>query len=141
MVQVEDEDSNIEEFTMQEEVHEEIWSNIHQKCFFLAEEAPICHSLLWESFGYNADSLARDDVLEGSYVYENDVEEYTHCREVAQIWEVIPEMKLFGAGTGESFGPARGRRHDHLNPVCISATTRQAQVQRWFYTSMQKRHQ
>jgi hypothetical protein len=54
-VQVEDEDGNIEKFIMQEEEHEAIWSNIHQKWFYLAEEAPICHSLLWETFGYNAD--------------------------------------------------------------------------------------
>ncbi len=66
LVQVEDEDGNIEEFTMQEEVHEAIWSNILQKRFFLVEEAPICHSLLRETFGYNADSLAGDEVLEGS---------------------------------------------------------------------------
>ncbi len=67
MVQVRDEDGNIEEFTMQEEVHEAIWSNIYQKCFYLVEEAPICHSPLRETFGYNADSLAGDEVLEGSY--------------------------------------------------------------------------
>jgi hypothetical protein len=93
LVQVKDEDGNIEEFTMQKEVHEAIWSNIHQKHFFLAQEALICHSPLLESFGYNADSLAGDDVLEGSYIYENDFEKYTQaiCQEVAQIWEVIPE--------------------------------------------------
>jgi hypothetical protein len=91
--QVEDGDGNIEEFTMQEEVHEAIWSNIHQKQVYLAEEAPICYSLLWETFGYNADSLAGDEVLEGSYVYENNFEEYTQaiCQEVAQIREVILE--------------------------------------------------
>jgi hypothetical protein len=46
LVQVEDEDGNIEEFTMQEEVHEAIWSNIHQKRFFLAKRHPsaIAHS-------------------------------------------------------------------------------------------------
>ncbi len=77
LVQVEDEDGNIEEVTTQEEVYEAIWSNIHQKRFFLSEEAPICHSLLWETFGYNADSLAGDEVLKGSYVYENNFEKYT----------------------------------------------------------------
>jgi hypothetical protein len=57
------------------------------------EEAPICHSLLWETFGYNADSSAGDEVLEGSYVYENNFEKYTQdiCQEVARIWEVITE--------------------------------------------------
>ncbi len=96
LVQVEDENGNIEEFTTQEEVHEAIWSNIHQKHFYLAEEAPICHSPLRETFGYNADSLAGYEVLEGSYVYENDFEEYTQaiCQELAQIWEVIPERSV-----------------------------------------------
>jgi hypothetical protein len=86
-VQVEDEDGNIEEFTTQEEVHEAIWSNIHWKSFFLVGEAPIYHSPLRESFDYYADSLARDDMLKGSYIYENDFEEYTQaiCQEVAQI--------------------------------------------------------
>jgi hypothetical protein len=93
LVQVEDEDDNIEEFTTQEEVHEAMWSYIHQKRFYLAEEAPICHSPLQETFGYNADSLAGDEVLKGSYVLQNNFEEYTQaiCQEVAQIWKVIPQ--------------------------------------------------
>ena len=47
LVQVEDEDGNIEEFTTQEEVHEAMWSNIHQKGFYLAEEAP-CTPAVYE---------------------------------------------------------------------------------------------
>jgi hypothetical protein len=111
---VEDEDGNIEEFTMQEEVHEAIWSNIHPKCFFLAEEAPICHSLLQKTFGYNADSLAGDEVLESSYVYENNFEEYTqaNCHVVAQIWEVIPERSVdeivWGGDWGKFWSPRLG---------------------------------
>jgi hypothetical protein len=113
LVQVEDEDGNIEEFTMQEEVHEAIWSHIHQKHFFLAEEAPICHSLLWETFGYNADSLAGDDRLEGSYIYENDFEEYTQDirQEVARIREVILERLVdeivWGSDWGKFWSRAR----------------------------------
>ena len=106
MVQVEDEDGNIEEFTTQEEVHEAIWSNIHQKCFYLAEEAPICHSLLRETFGYNADSLAGDEVLEGSYIYGNNFEDYTQaiCQEVARIREVIPKRSLDEIVWGRDWG-------------------------------------
>jgi hypothetical protein len=62
-VQVEDGEGNTEVFSTQDEVHEAIWSNIHRKRFYLAEESPICNGSLRETFGYNAETLAGEDVL------------------------------------------------------------------------------
>ena len=46
VVQVEDDEGKVVEFTTQAEVHEAIWSNIHRRQFYLAEEAPICSAPL-----------------------------------------------------------------------------------------------
>ena len=46
VVQVEDDEGEVVEFTTQAEVHEAIWSNIHRRQFYLAEEAPICSAPL-----------------------------------------------------------------------------------------------
>ena len=46
VVQVEEGDGELVEFSTQAEVHEAIWNNIHRKRFYLAEEAPICLSPL-----------------------------------------------------------------------------------------------
>ncbi len=46
VVQVEDDEGELVEFATQAEVHEAIWSNIHRRRFYLAEEAPICSALL-----------------------------------------------------------------------------------------------
>jgi exonuclease III len=90
-VQVEDAEGNIEVFSSQDEVHEAIWSNIHRKRFYLAEEAPICNGRLREVFGYNADSIAGDEVLEGTYWYEPDFDESTReiCDELTAIRDLI----------------------------------------------------
>ena len=69
VVQVKNEDRELVEFATQEEVHEAIWSNIHQKWFYLAEEAPICNGPLQEVFGYNADTIAGEEVLDRLYWY------------------------------------------------------------------------
>jgi hypothetical protein len=76
-VQVEPEDGDLIEFTMQAEVHEAIWSNIHQKQFYLAEEAPICNGPLRDEFGYNIDSEVGEEVLEGAYRFGADFDEHT----------------------------------------------------------------
>ena len=44
----------IEEATTQQKVHEEIWDKIHQKLFYLAEQAPIYQGSLRGDFGYTA---------------------------------------------------------------------------------------
>ena len=42
VVHVDDEEGELVEFSTQAEVHEAIWSNIHRRRFYLAEEALIC---------------------------------------------------------------------------------------------------
>ena len=77
VVQVEEGNGELVEYTTQAEVHEAIWNNIHRKRFYLAEEAPICLTPLQEEFGYNADSEAGDKVLEGRYPFETVLGEHT----------------------------------------------------------------
>jgi hypothetical protein len=68
VVQVEQEDGAIQEYTGREEVHTAIWSNIHRKRFYLTEQAPNCAGTLQEEFGYNANTLAAEQVLKVEYV-------------------------------------------------------------------------
>jgi hypothetical protein len=44
-----------------------IWKKIHQECYHLAEEAPICQGRLGGEFGYNANTLSGEAVLNGTY--------------------------------------------------------------------------
>ncbi len=92
-VQIVDGEGNTEVFSTQAEVHEAIWSNIHRQRFFLAEEAPICNGPLREMFGYNADTLIGDEILDGSFAFDRDFDDATRglCTEVAEIREKIPE--------------------------------------------------
>ena len=77
LVQVEDAEGNVKVLSTQQEVHEAIWSNIHRTRFFLAEEAPICKGTLRETFGYNADTEAGDEVLDGTFWYDQDFDQPT----------------------------------------------------------------
>ncbi len=105
-VQVEDEDGNTEVFSSQDQVHEVIWSNIHRKRFFLAEEAPICSGILWETFGYNADSWAGEEVLEGSFIFDEDADEATQdlFREIAVTQESVPKDSVRDVVTKGEWG-------------------------------------
>jgi hypothetical protein len=41
-VQIADGDGKVHEFTTQHEVHKMIWTEVHQSCYHLVEETPIC---------------------------------------------------------------------------------------------------
>jgi hypothetical protein len=71
-VQLQDDEGGVTEFTTQEEVEGAIWSEIHGKRFYLAEQAPICQGGLHEEFGYMANTVAAQEVLEGVYAPESD---------------------------------------------------------------------
>jgi hypothetical protein len=45
-VQVEGEDGEVTEYDTQDSVENAIWSEIHSKRFYLAEQAPICQGTL-----------------------------------------------------------------------------------------------
>jgi len=96
VVQVEDEEGEIVEFTSQAEVQEAIWSNIHRRRFYLAEEAPICNFPLREEFGYNADTEAGEAVLEGRYPFGEEVEQQTReiLEEVACTRAIVPKNSV-----------------------------------------------
>jgi hypothetical protein len=91
-VQVETKDGGVLEFTTQVDMHEAIWSNISWKRFYLAEEAPICNGQLREVFGYNVDFEMGKEVLEGTYSFNEDFDEYMKdiFQEAAQTRSVIP---------------------------------------------------
>jgi len=55
-VQVENAAGIVTEYSGQQEVQEAIFSEIHQKRFFLAEQAPICNGWMRGAFGYTATS-------------------------------------------------------------------------------------
>jgi hypothetical protein len=71
-VQVEGWNDEVIEYATQEEVQAAIFENVHQKQFYLAEEAPICKGYLREEFGYNATSLTAQAVLNGTQIYPED---------------------------------------------------------------------
>jgi hypothetical protein len=65
------------EYTGKEEVHTAMWSNIHRKRFYLAEQAPICAGTLQEEFGYNSNMVATEQVLKGEYLLEQPIDAAT----------------------------------------------------------------
>ena len=58
---------------MQQEVENAIWSEIHGKRFYLAEQTPICQGRLQGEFGYMANTAAAESILEGVCTPESDV--------------------------------------------------------------------
>ncbi len=49
-----DQEGILAEYTTAESIQEAIFTHIHRKRFFLAENAPICSGRLRGQFGYNA---------------------------------------------------------------------------------------
>jgi hypothetical protein len=58
----------IVEHTTRSSVEQTIFSEIHNKRYTMAGEAPICNGVLFDEFGYTANTAAGRDVLDGSYV-------------------------------------------------------------------------
>lgn len=54
-----------------------MWSEIHGKRFYLAEQAPICQGHLRGEFGYMANTKAAEEVLAGSYQPAEDMHQGT----------------------------------------------------------------
>jgi hypothetical protein len=68
-------------------------NNIHQKPFYLAEEAPMCSGLLRGYFGYNAVSPIAKMILNRSFEYPPDFDEATKeiLQECARIRLLVPK--------------------------------------------------
>lgn len=86
-------DGKTVELKTQQEVQQAIWSEVHQSRYHLAEEAPICQGNLRRKFGYNSESIAARQVLNGTYEFEDDFHEATRriCEAVADFREIVPE--------------------------------------------------
>ncbi len=94
-VQVAD-DSGVTEYETQDEVHKAIWAEVHQKRFYLAEEAPICKDRLRGEFGYSAVSPTARAILDGTYGFPEDIDPSTRelMVEIAQIRNTIPSNSV-----------------------------------------------
>ncbi len=93
------------EYNTVEPVQEAIFSNIHCKQFFLAENAPICTGGLQGWFGYNAVTKIARVILAGTNVYPSDFDQATKeiCEECARIWVSIPQDSLNTLPTKEEW--------------------------------------
>ena len=65
-------DGNIVEYGGQKTVEEAIWSKIHDERFYVSEHAPICQDRLRGEFGYQTDTPAARQMLDGTYNYIED---------------------------------------------------------------------
>ena len=95
-VQVEDTRGAIMEYSGQQPVQDAIFSEVHRKRFFLAEQAPICNGWMRGAFGYLARSPTAKAILDGSYIYPTDFDEATKelCMECARIRQTIPTSSV-----------------------------------------------
>ena len=66
-VQASMEDGGSVDFTGQDNVENTIWDIIHNKRFYLAEQAPICQGKIRGDFGYLANTPATSQFLSGMY--------------------------------------------------------------------------
>jgi len=90
----------------QKSIHEAIWSNIHYKRFYLAEEAPICQGQLRQDFGYNATTVTTALILDGSYIYPEELFDQATkdlCIKCALTRKIIPENSVKIKMTKENF--------------------------------------
>jgi hypothetical protein len=92
-VQVEQEDGTVKEHLSQEDLQKAIWTNIHRKRFYLAEEAPLCSGPLRGQFGYNAITPTARAILAGTYQYPPEYDKATKeiLKECAKICLLIPK--------------------------------------------------
>jgi hypothetical protein len=69
LVESGDQEGILTEYTTAESVQEAIFTHIHRKHFFLAENALICSGRFRGRFGYNAVTKTAQAILDGTYVY------------------------------------------------------------------------
>ncbi len=65
---MEEEGGTITEHTTHKPVKQKIFSEIHNKRYTMAGEAPICNGKLFDELGYIARTEATQAVLDGTYV-------------------------------------------------------------------------
>ena len=67
-------DSNVTKFEGQSRVEEAIWSTIHDKRFYLPEQAPVCKGILEGEFEYQDNTTANWQILSGEYSFVGGVQ-------------------------------------------------------------------
>ena len=82
----------LSEHLTEESATEAIFTNIHQKRFFLAEAAPICSRPLCGQFGYNATLRTAKAILDDTYEFPPNFDQATKeiLLECARIRVMIP---------------------------------------------------
>ncbi len=77
----------------QDTIEQLIFSEVQEKCYTLAGEAPICNGALSQDFGYTASTPASKAVLDGTYIAPADLDGTTKelFAEITAIWKLIPE--------------------------------------------------
>jgi hypothetical protein len=103
-IQVETAGGEIREYYDQTGIEKAIWSNIHHKRFYLAEEAPICQPPLWREFGYCAQTAA-GRAVNGTYEFPINTDLATRelLEEVTHLWEMIPANSVLSVITGKEW--------------------------------------
>ena len=92
-IQAEAPGGGIVEHTTQSSVEQTIFTEIHNKRYTLAGEAPICNGALFDEFGYTANTAAGREVLDGTYVAPDGTDQPTLelFAAVAEIRKRIPQ--------------------------------------------------
>ena len=95
-IQVEGQGGSIMEHTTQETVERTIFSEVHEKRYTLAGEAPICNGELFQDLGYQANTKASRAVLDGTYEAPTTSDKATRdlFAEIAAIRCLIPENSV-----------------------------------------------
>jgi hypothetical protein len=92
MVQVEEQSGLVSESTTKDAVEDAIFTEVHDKQYMLAKEAPICSGKLFDDFGYVANTPASRVVLDGTYQAPTNSDSATKelFAEIAAIRQTIP---------------------------------------------------
>ena len=92
-IQAEEPGGGIVEHTTREPVEKMIFSEIHNKRYTMAGEAPICNGDLFDAFGYTANTTAGRAVLDGMYVAPDGTNQATLdlFAAVAEIRQRVPQ--------------------------------------------------
>ncbi len=92
-VQVEEQSGLVSESTTKDAVEDAIFTEVHDKQYTLAKEAPICSGKLFNDFGYIANTPASRAVLGDTYQAPTNSDSATKelFAEIAAIGQIIPK--------------------------------------------------
>jgi hypothetical protein len=92
-VQVKEQSGLVSESTTKDAVEDAIFTEVHDKQYTLAKEAPICSGKLFDNFGYVTNTPASRVVLDGTYQAPTDSDSATKelFAEIAAIRRIIPK--------------------------------------------------